>query len=110
MRRTYISRAAITLLAISTLLGSVSATAEEANRAGKSSLLASQEPVVCGWLVTNNVPAHQARWGCWEPATGYVRTAISSMSLENDKDNELQSFSEARRIVEGNGAQLPFMW
>ncbi len=109
MRHTFATNTARTLLVISALLGSFPAIAEEANGAGHSRLHASQEPVVCDWLVTNKVLTHQTHWGCWEPATGYVRTAISSTSVENYEGNELQSASRTRRKSEINGSQLPSM-
>lgn len=91
MDHTTAKKAASTLLSVSILLGSFPAIAGEGKENAQPSLQASHEPAVCDWLVTKDLLAHQARWECWEPATGYVRTAISATSVDNREGNELQS-------------------
>ena len=97
MHHTTTKKAASTLLAVSTLLGSVPAMAWEVEGNGLPRHDASQEPVVCDWLATENLLSQGVRWECWEPATGYVRTAISATSVENREGNEQQSAFYALR-------------
>ena len=78
-------------LVASTLLASLPAMADESNGADHPARYTSQDPVLCDSLVSNNLFERQTRWECWEPATGYVRTTISSTSLENHENNGLQS-------------------
>lgn len=91
MHQTTANKVAIIFVVISTLLGSHPATAGEVEGNAGSRLHASQEAEECDWLATRNFLAHEERWECWEPATGYVRTAISATRAEIYEGNGLQS-------------------
>ena len=97
MQHTTSKNAASTLLAVITLLSSFPAEAGEVEGNGLPRQDALQEAVACDWLVTKKLLAHQVRWECWEPATGYMRSAISATSVEDHEGNGLQSAFYALR-------------
>ena len=99
IRQMNAAKAARTFLVAGALLGSLPATADEHKGAGHPVLYASEEPVICDWKVTDSDSEQQTRWECWEPATGYVRIAISSKRIENREHNMLQSVFRHLRSV-----------